>query len=42
MGTPAGVGAEFSLKATLKAGDEFALEILPRIGTLSSAFENER
>jgi 2-keto-4-pentenoate hydratase/2-oxohepta-3-ene-1,7-dioic acid hydratase in catechol pathway len=40
-GTPAGVGVSKKPKVTLKAGDEFAVEILPHIGTLVNKFENE-
>jgi 2-keto-4-pentenoate hydratase/2-oxohepta-3-ene-1,7-dioic acid hydratase in catechol pathway len=40
-GTPAGVGAGQSPKVTIKAGDEFAVEILPHIGTLVNTFDNE-
>lgn len=40
-GTPAGVGMGKTPKETLKAGDEFAVEIAPHIGTLINVFENE-
>ncbi|EXJ94416.1 hypothetical protein A1O1_02810 [Capronia coronata CBS 617.96] len=40
-GTPAGVGIVRKPKVTLKAGDEFAVEIKPYIGTLINTFENE-
>jgi len=40
-GTPAGVGIVRQPKVTIKAGDEFAVEILPHIGTLINTFENE-
>jgi 2-keto-4-pentenoate hydratase/2-oxohepta-3-ene-1,7-dioic acid hydratase in catechol pathway len=40
-GTPAGVGMGRSPKETLQEGDEFAVEILPHIGTLSNTFVNE-
>ncbi|KAL1897844.1 hypothetical protein Sste5346_003696 [Sporothrix stenoceras] len=40
-GTPAGVGMGRQPKETLRAGDEFAVEILPHIGTLVNVFENE-
>ena len=40
-GTPAGVGLGRSPKETLKDGDEFAVEILPHIGTLTNVFKNE-
>lgn len=41
-GTPAGVGFAKSPKYTLKAGEEFKVEILPHIGTLVSVFEAEK
>jgi len=41
-GTPAGVGAGFDPKEYLKEGDEFAVEILPYIGTLVTKFENQK
>jgi 2-keto-4-pentenoate hydratase/2-oxohepta-3-ene-1,7-dioic acid hydratase in catechol pathway len=40
-GTPAGVGIVRKPKVTVKEGDEFAVEILPFIGTLVNFFENE-
>ncbi|KIW21125.1 hypothetical protein PV08_01705 [Exophiala spinifera] len=40
-GTPAGVGVGKKPKVTIKAGDEFHVEILPHIGTLVNVFENE-
>jgi 2-keto-4-pentenoate hydratase/2-oxohepta-3-ene-1,7-dioic acid hydratase in catechol pathway len=40
-GTPAGVGVFMKPKLTLKAGDEFRVEILPYIGSLINKFENE-
>ncbi|KAJ3458980.1 hypothetical protein MRS44_015053 [Fusarium solani] len=40
-GTPAGVGLGRTPKETLRHGDEFAVEILPHIGTLFNVFENE-
>lgn len=40
-GTPAGVGIVRKPKVTVKEGDEFAVEILPFIGTLVNVFENE-
>lgn len=40
-GTPAGVGLVRKPKVTLQDGDEFAVEILPHIGTLVNVFENE-
>ncbi|KAH6959621.1 hypothetical protein BKA56DRAFT_680430 [Ilyonectria sp. MPI-CAGE-AT-0026] len=41
-GTPAGVGIGKNPKETLRHGDEFAVEILPHIGTLVNVFENEQ
>ena len=40
-GTPAGVGIAREPKVTVKAGDEFHVEISPHIGTLVNVFENE-
>ncbi|KAJ6442216.1 fumarylacetoacetate hydrolase family protein [Purpureocillium lavendulum] len=40
-GTPAGVGAGRDPKVALRHGDEFAVEILPHVGTLVNVFENE-
>ncbi|CAK7235286.1 hypothetical protein SBRCBS47491_009241 [Sporothrix bragantina] len=40
-GTPAGVGMGRTPKETLQDGDEFAVEILPHIGTLTNVFKNE-
>ena len=40
-GTPAGVGIGKKPKVTLKHGDDFAVEILPYIGTLINKIENE-
>ena len=40
-GTPAGVGIVRQPKVTIKAGDEFAVEKLPHIGTLINILENE-
>lgn len=40
-GTPPGVGSGKTSKEFLKAGDDFAVEILPHIGTLVTMFENE-
>lgn len=40
-GTPAGVGVARKPKATIKAGDEFTVEILPYIGSLITKFVNE-
>ncbi|KAG9240842.1 hypothetical protein BJ878DRAFT_570690 [Calycina marina] len=41
-GTPAGVGMGFDPKEYIREGDNFAVEILPHIGTLISTFENEK
>ena len=41
-GTPAGVGFSFSPKEYLREGDEFAVEILPYIGTLVTKFVAEK
>ncbi|KAF4452909.1 hypothetical protein F53441_4335 [Fusarium austroafricanum] len=41
-GTPAGVGMGRSPKDALRHGDEFAVEILPHIGTLTNIFDNEK
>ncbi|KAH8597867.1 hypothetical protein B0O99DRAFT_617003 [Bisporella sp. PMI_857] len=41
-GTPAGVGFSYSPKEYLREGDEFAVEILPHIGTLVTKFENQK
>jgi len=35
------VGVGRKPKVTISDGDEFSVEILPHIGTLVSAFENE-
>ncbi|KAL4922903.1 hypothetical protein BDW62DRAFT_4589 [Aspergillus aurantiobrunneus] len=40
-GTPPGVGAAKNPKEFLKDGDEFAVELLPLVGTLVSKFENQ-
>lgn len=40
-GTPAGVGLNRDPKGTLKAGDEFTVEILPYIGSLVNKFVDE-
>jgi 2-keto-4-pentenoate hydratase/2-oxohepta-3-ene-1,7-dioic acid hydratase in catechol pathway len=40
-GTPAGVGLSRKPQGTLKAGDEFTVEILPFIGSLVSKFVDE-
>ncbi|OJJ43253.1 hypothetical protein ASPZODRAFT_74756 [Penicilliopsis zonata CBS 506.65] len=39
-GTPPGVGAAKKPQEYLKAGDEFAVELLPHVGTLITKFEN--
>jgi len=41
-GTPAGVGAGMKPQQFLRDGDEFSIEILPHIGTLTTVFENEK
>jgi 2-keto-4-pentenoate hydratase/2-oxohepta-3-ene-1,7-dioic acid hydratase in catechol pathway len=41
-GTPAGVGFGYDPKEYLREGDEFAIEILPYIGTLVTKFENQK
>lgn len=41
-GTPAGVGFGYSPKEYLREGDEFAVEILPHIGTLITKFEAQK
>jgi len=41
-GTPAGVGLAFEPKEYLRDGDQFAVEILPHIGTLVTRFEAEK
>lgn len=41
-GTPAGVGFGYDPKEYLREGDEFAVEILPYIGTLVTKFENQK
>ncbi|KAG2412000.1 hypothetical protein HFD88_009556 [Aspergillus terreus] len=40
-GTPPGVGAAKNPKEFLKAGDEFAVELLPHVGTLITKIENQ-
>ncbi|KAI9931492.1 hypothetical protein ASPWEDRAFT_37696 [Aspergillus wentii DTO 134E9] len=40
-GTPPGVGAAKNPKEFLKAGDDFAVELLPHVGTLITKFENQ-
>lgn len=41
-GTPPGVGAAKNLKEFLKDGDEFAVELLPHVGTLVTKIENQK
>jgi 2-keto-4-pentenoate hydratase/2-oxohepta-3-ene-1,7-dioic acid hydratase in catechol pathway len=41
-GTPAGVGHSYDPKEYLRDGDEFAVEILPSIGTLFTKFVSEK
>ncbi|KAL1297156.1 hypothetical protein AAFC00_004732 [Neodothiora populina] len=41
-GTPAGVGAGKTPPEYLRSGDEFAVEILPHIGTLITRFKSEQ
>lgn len=40
-GTPPGVGAAKNPKGFLKAGDDFAVELLPHVGTLVTKMENQ-
>lgn len=40
-GTPPGVGAAKNPKEFLKAGDEFAVELLPHVGTLINKIEHQ-
>jgi 2-keto-4-pentenoate hydratase/2-oxohepta-3-ene-1,7-dioic acid hydratase in catechol pathway len=40
-GTPPGVGAAKSPKEFFKAGDEFAVELLPYVGTLINKIEHQ-
>jgi 2-keto-4-pentenoate hydratase/2-oxohepta-3-ene-1,7-dioic acid hydratase in catechol pathway len=40
-GTPAGVGHSCHPKEYLRHGDEFAVELLPLVGTLITQFINE-
>lgn len=40
-GTPPGVGAAKNPKDFLKSGDEFAVELLPYVGTLINKIENQ-
>jgi 2-keto-4-pentenoate hydratase/2-oxohepta-3-ene-1,7-dioic acid hydratase in catechol pathway len=39
-GTPAGVGVSRKPQELLSDGDEFAVEILPHIGTLITKYQN--
>jgi 2-keto-4-pentenoate hydratase/2-oxohepta-3-ene-1,7-dioic acid hydratase in catechol pathway len=41
-GTPAGVGVSRKPQELLSDGDEFAVEILPHIGTLITKYQNEK
>ncbi|KAB8265647.1 hypothetical protein BDV32DRAFT_34463 [Aspergillus pseudonomiae] len=41
-GTPPGVGAAKNPKEFLKEGDEFAVELLPHVGTLVTKIENQK
>ncbi|KAG8630627.1 hypothetical protein KVT40_002246 [Elsinoe batatas] len=41
-GTPAGVGVGKNPKQFLRDGDEFAVEILPHIGTMTTIYQNEK
>ncbi|QMW38121.1 hypothetical protein G4B11_001357 [Aspergillus flavus] len=41
-GTPPGVGAAKNPKEFLKDGDEFAVELLPHVGTLVTKIENQK
>ncbi|KAJ4249468.1 hypothetical protein NW762_012324 [Fusarium torreyae] len=41
-GTPSGVGMGRTPKDALRHGDEYAVEILPHIGTLTNIFENDK
>jgi len=40
-GTPAGVGHSYSPQEYLRDGDEFSVEILPHIGTLTTRFRDQ-
>jgi 2-keto-4-pentenoate hydratase/2-oxohepta-3-ene-1,7-dioic acid hydratase in catechol pathway len=40
-GTPPGVGAAKNPKEFFKAGDEFAVELLPYVGTLINKIEHQ-
>ncbi|KAF2150979.1 2-keto-4-pentenoate hydratase [Myriangium duriaei CBS 260.36] len=41
-GTPAGVGVGMSPKGYLKDGDEFSVEILPHIGTMTTVYQAQK
>lgn len=41
-GTPPGVGAAKNPKEFLKAGDEFAVELLPHVGTLVTKMKHQQ
>lgn len=41
-GTPPGVGAAKNPKEFLTAGDEFAVELLPHVGTLINKIEHQK
>lgn len=41
-GTPAGIGWGRNPKLTLHGGDEFVVEILPKIGSLHNVLEDEK
>ena len=40
-GTPPGVGAAKNPKQFIKAGDDFAVELLPHVGTLINKIEHQ-
>lgn len=40
-GTPAGVGFSATPQNFLQSGDEFSVELLPHVGTLTTCFVNE-
>jgi len=41
-GTPAGVAAGMKPPQFLKDGDEFSVEVLPHVGTMTTVFEDEK
>lgn len=41
-GTPAGVAAGMKPPQFLKDGDEFSVEVLPYVGTMTTVFEDEK